>query len=271
MPPCTHLSLWGIFFTERMCFGGGQDKRAVYSAVYIICFSKFLKNMKGENKMKKKTVALLLALVMVFGAAVGGTIAYLTSNDSVTNTFTVGKVAITLDETDVDVYGVKDGETRVKTNEYKLIPGHEYTKDPIVHFAAKSEASWLFVKVDDGLANIEADTKIAAQIVAKGWTALNGVDGVFHFLGGVHGFFGQFAHLVGHNGESASGLTGAGGLDGGVQGKQVGLVGHLVDHAHHLADIACLLAQSIHCCLEAQHGVVDSLDCQYSAPAFLRS
>lgn len=132
--------------------------------------------------MKKKTVALILALVMVFGAAVGGTIAYLTSTKSVTNTFTVGKVAITLDEAKVDEYGVVDATAteRVDTNTYKLIPGHTYTKDPIVHFAAKSEASWLFVKVEDDLVDIEADTKIAAQIADNGWTALEGVSGVYY-------------------------------------------------------------------------------------------
>ena len=47
--------------------------------------------------MKKKTIALALVLVMVFGATLGGTFAYLTSQDTVTNTFTVGNVKITMD------------------------------------------------------------------------------------------------------------------------------------------------------------------------------
>lgn len=108
--------------------------------------------------MKKKTIALALVLVMVFGATLGGTFAYLTSTDTVTNTFTVGNVQIKLDEAKVNLYGEpvdKNGKTaseattewtaadRVKTNEYKLIPGHEYTKDPTVTVLAKSESSYI--------------------------------------------------------------------------------------------------------------------------------
>lgn len=127
----------------------------------------------------KKTLMIMLALVLVIAMSVTGTLAYLTSNDSVTNTFTVGKVEITLDEAKVTEYGVKDGDTRVDANTYKLIPGHNYLKDPVVHFQPDSEASYLFIKVENGIANIEADTKIAAQIVANGWTAYS-VAGVYY-------------------------------------------------------------------------------------------
>ena len=139
--------------------------------------------------MKKRTLALILALVLVFGAAVGGTIAYLTSNDSVTNTFTVGKVEITLDEAKVNEYGAAvTPAARVDANSYKLIPGHTYTKDPTVHVDANSENCWLFVKVENGIANYEAATsteeggykRIADQITANGWKALDGVTGVYY-------------------------------------------------------------------------------------------
>ena len=91
--------------------------------------------------MKKKTVALILALVMVFGAAVGGTIAYLTSTDSVKNTFTVGKVAIDLWETD----NTKTDGTKTHTgNTYdKIVPNHTYAKDPTVTVKAGSEESFV--------------------------------------------------------------------------------------------------------------------------------
>lgn len=134
--------------------------------------------------MKAKTKALVLAVcaVLLVATTVFVTMAYLTSKtETVNNTFTVGKVGITLDEAKVDEYGTPiQNANRVIGNAYKLIPGHEYTKDPTVHFAAKSEASWLFVKVEDGLAAIEADTKVAAQITANGWTALNGVANVYY-------------------------------------------------------------------------------------------
>lgn len=131
--------------------------------------------------MKKKLMT-VLALVLVIALSVAGTYAYLTSQDTVTNTFTVGKVAITMDEAAVNEYGVAiDGEARRDANEYKLVPSHEYTKDPTVHFQAKSEASYLFVKVENGISAIEAadNNTIADQIKANGWSALDGVDNVY--------------------------------------------------------------------------------------------
>ena len=38
----------------------------------------------------------------------------------------------------------------------------------------------MFVKVENGLSAIEADTKINAQILANGWAKLDGVDGVYY-------------------------------------------------------------------------------------------
>lgn len=129
----------------------------------------------------KKSIALVMMAVLLVAASVMGTLAYLTSTDSVENTFTVGKVAITLDEAKVNEYGeAVTPASRVEKNTYKLIPGHKYTKDPIVHFAAGSEASWLFVKVENGIAAIEADTTIASQIIANKWTALDGETGVYY-------------------------------------------------------------------------------------------
>ena len=127
----------------------------------------------------KKTLTVLLALVLVIAMSVAGTMAYLTSQASVTNTFTVGNVAITLDEAKVNEYGVATDDPRTNANEYRLIPGHSYTKDPIIHVAANSEACYLFVKVEDGLADIEADTTIAAQLAANNWKAVDGVANVY--------------------------------------------------------------------------------------------
>ena len=94
----------------------------------------------------KKSIALVMMAVLLVAASVMGTLAYLTSKDTVKNTFTVGKVKITLDEAKVNEYGEADTPaSRVKENTYKLIPGHAYTKDPTVHFAAGSEAGYLFV------------------------------------------------------------------------------------------------------------------------------
>ncbi len=133
--------------------------------------------------MKKSAKALLISLcaVLLVVASVMGTLAYLTSTATVTNTFSVGSVAITMDETDVTVYGLKDTDTRVQTNEYKLVPGHEYIKDPVIHVAAGSEECYLFVKVENGIAGIEAageNGTIETQITNNGWTAMDG--GVYY-------------------------------------------------------------------------------------------
>lgn len=132
--------------------------------------------------MKTKSKALLLALcaVLLVAASVLGTLAYLTSQDQVVNTFTVGKVEITLDEQDVDDSdNDKNTTERDKANSYKLLPGHSYTKDPIIHVDPTSEDCYLFVKVVNQIADIEADTKVADQMTETyGWTVVEGVNGL---------------------------------------------------------------------------------------------
>lgn len=125
--------------------------------------------------MRTKTKVLLLSLcaVLLVVSTVFATMAFLTSKDQVTNTFTVGNVKITLDEAKVDLYGESEGESRVKANTYKLIPGHSYTKDPTVHVASGSEDCWLFVKLENGLKDIIADTTVEAQMTAKGWACID--------------------------------------------------------------------------------------------------
>lgn len=138
----------------------------------------------------KKSKAILMALcaVLLVAASVMGTLAYLTSTDTVVNTFTVGKVEITLDEADVNADGTPvQGADRVDANEYHLLPGHTYAKDPIVHVDADSEDCYLFVKVVNEIAAIEekgtteapATTTVAAQMAAKGWKAVDGQTGVY--------------------------------------------------------------------------------------------
>lgn len=130
-------------------------------------------------KTKMKALTLVLCAMLLVVASVMGTMAYLTSKtEVVTNTFTVGNVTIDLGETDVDLYGVKDGESRVKKNEYKLIPGHTYVKDPVIHIEAGSEACYVFVRVIDELATIEGATTVEVQMINNGWARLPAIDGV---------------------------------------------------------------------------------------------
>ena len=134
--------------------------------------------------MKKtvKIMAFVLCAVMLVVGSVFGTYAYLTSQTQVIkNTFTVGNVAITLDETKTDEYG-KAGDpvvrwSDVEGNTYKLIPGHTYTKDPKITVSADSEDCWVFIKVENGLADIEmtgdsSKPTIVEQMTAAGWVAV---------------------------------------------------------------------------------------------------
>lgn len=85
---------------------------------------------------KKRFVAILLCMTLVALAAIGATFAYLTDTKSVNNTFTMGNVAIKLDETDIK----NPNGDRVTSNEYNVYPGAVVTKDPIVHNTGKNAA-----------------------------------------------------------------------------------------------------------------------------------
>lgn len=127
-------------------------------------------------KTKRKALLLTFCAVLLVVASVLGTIAYLTANDTVTNTFTVGQVAINLDEAKV----TEDGEAvtpaeRVKANSYKLLPGHTYTKDPTVTVLKGSESSYIKMTVTFNKAN-ELDA-IFAPDGAKLTSIFKGYDG----------------------------------------------------------------------------------------------
>lgn len=96
--------------------------------------------------MKKPTKVLLTlaCAVLLVAASVMGTLAYLTDHDSVNNTFTVGQVHIKLDEAKANEDGtLVENADRVQANEYHLLPGHVYAKDPTVTVLAGSEESYI--------------------------------------------------------------------------------------------------------------------------------
>lgn len=106
--------------------------------------------------MKTKSKALLLTLcaVLLVTASVLGTMAFLTSDDEVVNTFSVGSVAIKLDEAKANADGtLVEGAERVKANSYKLLPGHTYNKDPMVTVLNGSEPSYIKMTVTFSKAN----------------------------------------------------------------------------------------------------------------------
>lgn len=123
-----------------------------------------MKNHANRRSVSSKAFAAVLALVLVLGCALGGTVAWLVAkSDPVVNTFTYGDININLEET--------------TGSSYKIIPGVDIAKDPKVTVKADSEACWLFVKVD------EVGTFVADKVtysVADGWTALTGQPGVYY-------------------------------------------------------------------------------------------
>lgn len=95
-------------------------------------------------KNLKKILIICVCIAAIVGATVLGTLAWLTDTDTVMNTMTVGKVSITVDEADVTSAGVLiPNAARVKENEYHLIPGKTYIKDPTMTVAGDSEAAYV--------------------------------------------------------------------------------------------------------------------------------
>ena len=98
--------------------------------------------------MKKKILVACLCVALAVLTIAGTTLAYLTSQDEVINTFTVGKVEIKLDEAKANADGtLVPNADRVKENSYKLIPGHTYNKDPMVTVLSGSESSYIKMTV----------------------------------------------------------------------------------------------------------------------------
>ena len=89
--------------------------------------------------MKKKITAICLVVALAATAIVGGTLAYFTdTTDEVRNEFTVGNVAIDLDEPNWEYEGDKAN----------LVPGTQIAKDPTITVLDKSQDAYVFLKLD---------------------------------------------------------------------------------------------------------------------------
>ena len=115
-----------------------------------------------RRSVSSKTFIVMLALMLVIGCAVGGTVAWLTQKtDAVVNTFTYGDINIELTE------------TKPEAKQAKIIPGIDIEKDPKVMVKKDSEACWLFVEVK------EEGTFVANKVtysIADGWTKGDGTN-----------------------------------------------------------------------------------------------
>ena len=118
--------------------------------------------MKKFRELSGKLVVAMLAVTLLIGCAIGGTVAWLTANTApVVNTFTYGDIDIELNE------------TKPANREAKIIPGVDIEKNPKVTVKANSEACWLFVKVE------KAGTFVTNKVtysIDTGWTQGDGTN-----------------------------------------------------------------------------------------------
>ncbi len=132
--------------------------------------------------MKRKfllAAVITVAAITLVVATVLTTMAYLTASTAVSNTFTVGKVSIEMYESPVDANGKKTpGEKKTSLgNNYHLVPGKSYDKDPSVYVLPNSEPCYLFIKIRNQISSIEEshiaeNPTMEAQMTAKGWTKI---------------------------------------------------------------------------------------------------
>lgn len=116
----------------------------------------------------KKSAIILIAVILILAIGAASTIAWFTSVKSLTNTFTVGKVDITLTEPDW-----------VSANDNLLVPGKALTKDPTVTVLAGSEKCYVFVKIETAA---DLETVIDYTVITvnpRAWVPLDGYPGVY--------------------------------------------------------------------------------------------
>lgn len=117
--------------------------------------------------MNTKTIAMIVAALMLVVGLVSGTLAWLTAtSDTITNTFTTSDITIELKETTGD--------------EYKMVPGYKIAKDPKVTVKKNSEDCIVFIQItkSTNYSTYLGDYKVITG--DSGWTALTGVEGVYY-------------------------------------------------------------------------------------------
>lgn len=137
----------------------------------------------------RKSMLVLICVALLIVSIVVGTLAYFTDSEQATNTFTVGQVHIDLNESDVDEDGNK------KQNDYHLLPGHTYVKNPTVTILKGSDDAYVRMLVKPSkMAALEAafpnnkgeDGTFLLQNLVSGWNPAiwefaGYADGVYEF------------------------------------------------------------------------------------------
>ncbi len=116
----------------------------------------------GNKKSKAFGIAVAMAVTMLSLAVIVVTFAWLyDKTQSIKNTWTVGKVYITLTETPPELL---------------LVPAETDTKDPTIIVESKSEDCYVFVKIVEDLGSLAGKGTFDEFIeydVAAGWTPLD--------------------------------------------------------------------------------------------------
>ena len=93
--------------------------------------------------MKKKAV-IITSFLLIATISICAVLAFLTDTEETNNTFTIGKVNITLHETAVNEAGEPiEGAEPATENTYHLLPGKTYVKDPTITVEAGSDESYI--------------------------------------------------------------------------------------------------------------------------------
>ena len=132
---------------------------------------------------KKKILAVIAAAALAVSCVVAGTLAWLTAESkTITNTFTVGDINISLEEHKYssETSGLTS-EIAEDGNNYGFVPGDTLSKDPFVTVEAGSKACWLFIHVkEENNTYTGLEGKIINYTVDTGWKSVNGHDGFYY-------------------------------------------------------------------------------------------
>ena len=97
--------------------------------------------------MKYKYILFLICIIIMVISIVMTTQAFLTYEVATNNSYAIGNVKITLDESNVDELGKLIDNTRVQSNDYHLLPGYTYIKDPTITLKKDSVDSYVRILV----------------------------------------------------------------------------------------------------------------------------
>jgi len=147
----------------------------------------------GKRSFGSRFVYLMLALVLVLGCTVGGTLAWLTTqSEKVDNTFVAGQIGELKLEEEADQIANEDG------HQFIVIPGVAITKDPKVTYTPTTaegtvpvdayvfveltgieEDKWTWNETEKQYEIKSGDNVVLSFEIAEGWTAVDGAQNVY--------------------------------------------------------------------------------------------